>query len=474
MAVVASADHMQRKLALPFAQHAFAPSGAFPSAAQVENGVQYVWVPVPMSQIVSGAVWAPMGSYSQAQAVQTSQAAPWAHAPAQTPASWTFQPMPRPSPSQPCPTQMYVVPFANGDQQQLLQPSQLPGLSDDSAASGSEQCGKEDVRSSGTALPDQGASKRPSAFRHSGRLTAKSLDSAVDESAPNSPVGQAAVPQLMADLRAGGQACAAALEVLLRPGVVRTYSFQAEGCRLVQLALECAERQNSVHLASGLRGHVVDAIRSRHANHVVQKIISIMAPSEAPYIVEELRREAVDLAMHEYGCRIYQRLLEQSARDEQTARLIDQVLMHAAKLIVHQFGHHVINAILEHGLKRQQAQILTLIRKDALKCATTRNSAYVFVHVLNHGSSADCEALASDVLAWPSADLIDVASSHYGSSVVLALLQQGGCTSRALRQCLQSPAAKQRLTRNKWGRRVQEAIDGRLDCHAGGAGTSRL
>ena len=51
-----------------------------------------------------------------------------------------------------------------------------------------------------------------------------------------------------------------------------------------------------------------------------------------------------------------------------------------------------------------------MIRQNALKYATTRNGAYVLIHVLSHGDLEDCNALASDMLAW-SSDLADVAGT---------------------------------------------------------------
>merc|ERR1712129_221901 len=107
-----------------------------------------------------------------------------------------------------------------------------------------------------------------------------------------------------------------------------------------------------------------------------------------------------------------------------------------------------------HGLQHQRSRVVCALRRSPMEFAMCRSSAYVFVHVLCHGELAHREALASDMLALPSEDLVEVATCHPGSSVVLALLQQGACITAALVEHLGGPVAQKCLMSNKWGRRV--------------------
>ena len=45
--------------------------------------------------------------------------------------------------------------------------------------------------------------------------------------------------------------------------------------RAAQMVLEEASMNDAVALAAGLRGHVRNAVLSKHANHVVQKITEV-------------------------------------------------------------------------------------------------------------------------------------------------------------------------------------------------------
>merc|ERR1711934_683991 len=80
-----------------------------------------------------------------------------------------------------------------------------------------------------------------------------------------------ACAELISQLDAGGEARQAAVEALI--GSVDDLAFDASACRVVQKALEMGESDEAVQLALELQGRVRDAIRSPHANHVIQKIV---------------------------------------------------------------------------------------------------------------------------------------------------------------------------------------------------------
>ena len=119
--------------------------------------------------------------------------------------------------------------------------------------------------------------------------------------------------QLMQWLEAGGDAQMEAI-VAVR-GFVSRLAFESIGCRVIQLAMELAEPSVAIELVSEMRGHVRDAIASPHGNYVIQKIIEAMPVGEFSFIAEELQGVGASVARHRYGCRIFCRLLENSADD---------------------------------------------------------------------------------------------------------------------------------------------------------------
>jgi hypothetical protein len=268
------------------------------------------------------------------------------------------------------------------------------------------------------------------------------------------PVDEAFVANLFADLDAGGDSRARAVESLREPGVVRSLSFDSSGCRSVQLAFDLVDRRTATELAGDLKGSVAEAIKSPFANYVIQKVIKVLSPGEVPFVVEELALASLDLACHKFGCRIYSRLLEHAASDGRTAQLLDEVLMETEELATHTYGHHVVESVLEHGLPHQKRRIVQTLRQNMARNLRSRNAIYVIEKALSYGSQEDAQALAFDILAQPSEVVAALAANQYGSSVARALLRQQGQVAECLLDHLRKPSSQQTLEATKAGRRL--------------------
>jgi len=271
-----------------------------------------------------------------------------------------------------------------------------------------------------------------------------------------------------AELKAGGAAhLSKAVAVLRDPKVVQCLSFTAAGCRTVQLALDLVDRRTGAELMQGLRGRVAEAVQSPCANYVIQKMIQVLTPRDASFVVEEIAQAGWELAAHEYGCRIYCRLLEHAASEERTACLVDEVLAHAEELATHAFGHHVLECALEHGLPRHKQRILATLQWSMGSFLQNRNATYVVVKALEVANEQESRALAQSIVAQPSELLATMATSHLGSMVARALLQQPGEESQKLVEHLSLPTSRAQLSTTRYGRRLCNEVGvGLIDTRA--------
>merc|ERR1719453_564699 len=122
---------------------------------------------------------------------------------------------------------------------------------------------------------------------------------------------------------------AQALAHRLAPHVLRL-SVSRSGCRVVQKALDSASQvslDDKVRLLDGLRTRVTQCIESEHGNHVVQKAIEELPPVCVQFVVDEYCASLSQLAVHRYGCRLLQRILEQGT-PEQKQPILDHVKGH--------------------------------------------------------------------------------------------------------------------------------------------------
>merc|ERR1712224_186345 len=177
-------------------------------------------------------------------------------------------------------------------------------------------------------------------------------------------------------IEAGGVARQAAIEALV--GNIAELAFDASACRVVQKAIEFGEEEEVVALCSELQGSVRDAIRSPHANHVVQKMVEVLPASSLGFVVEEILGAGAEVARHRYGCRVLSRLLQRHGETSVAHMddLIEELLCDASDLARHTFGHHVIEMVLQAGSTHQRHQLFCSLSHDLMHNAKNRNATY--------------------------------------------------------------------------------------------------
>lgn len=128
-------------------------------------------------------------------------------------------------------------------------------------------------------------------------------------------------------------------------------SRSPDGTRCVQEAFESAtlSTDEKLELALEFQGHVFEASRCRHANHALQKCISMLPAENIQFIVDEIalrKGGAVQIAKNQCGCRIIQRLLEHCS-PEQMREIIEELVSHTETLSTNQFGNFVVSHIFQ-------------------------------------------------------------------------------------------------------------------------------
>merc|ERR1719183_683192 len=191
-----------------------------------------------------------------------------------------------------------------------------------------------------------------------------------------------ACAELSAQIEAGGVARQAAIEALV--GNVIELAFDASACRVVQKAIEFGEEEEVTALSAELQGKIREAIRSPHANHVVQKMVEVLPPASLGSVVEEILGAGAEVARHRYGCRVLSRLLQRHSETSVAHMddLIEELLCDASDLARHTFGHHVIEVVLQTGSAYQRHNIFGSLVSDVMRNAKNRNATYVVERAL--------------------------------------------------------------------------------------------
>jgi len=264
-----------------------------------------------------------------------------------------------------------------------------------------------------------------------------------------------ACAELSAQIEAGGVARQAAIEALV--GNVDELAFDASACRVVQKAIELGDEDDVVALSSELQGRIREAIRSPHANHVVQKMVEVLPASSLSFIVEEILGAGAELARHRYGCRVLCRLVQRQgeAAIARMDELIEELMPDASDLARHTFGHHVTEMVLQAGSAYQRHNIFGSLIGDLKRNAKNRNATYVVEKALYSCADEDTCILVQELIGTPDL-LVSLVENQFGCHVAKALLKVSGQTFNQMLSHIE--AASSKLQKSKYGRRLMEEL----------------
>jgi hypothetical protein len=198
--------------------------------------------------------------------------------------------------------------------------------------------------------------------------------------------------------------------------------------RAAQNALRDATKAEAILLAEGLQGSVLKAAQSKHANHVVAKVLEALAGEDADFVVVELLGNANDISRHMYGCRVMCRIIEnanwqrEEKREHSTAthQLFDEILSQCWKHCNHPYGSYVIRKIVEWGLPKHKHDIAEAVVPRIADLAKHKLGSLVVEAALVNCSAQDQSAMVDALLA--DEGLQPVAKNQFGKHVVTALL----------------------------------------------------
>ncbi|CAJ1459953.1 unnamed protein product, partial [Effrenium voratum] len=243
-------------------------------------------------------------------------------------------------------------------------------------------------------------------------------------------------------------------------GRVWELSQDSKGCREVQTALEAASEDVRVALVAEIAGHVLDAMRCPHANHVLQKCITCSRPQHCQFIIEEIMtcKGFVELASrHKYGCRIIQRLLERCSGG-QVEGIAAAILSDVGGISRHPYGNYVLQNLLEHGTPAHRRKLAQeLVREIVPICQDSFGSAVVAA-ALSQLCKEDAITVARAVVQEPGL-LTFMAHARHGHSAVRLILQAlDGSDLAKARELLLAELPSLKVSR--YGRVVASWLDG--------------
>jgi hypothetical protein len=228
-------------------------------------------------------------------------------------------------------------------------------------------------------------------------------------------------------------------------------AMDADGCRLVQAALQEGSRKTQSDIVAELKGHVCEMVASPHANHVLSRLIELLPPSSVTFVLEEMvARWSPDyVAKHKFGCRILERIIEHFPVSAGTCALLasflDELLENAEAHCFHAMATFIMQHLLEHGSDKHKATIVKALLGCLEKAALDSHASGVLDKALTLLAPEVQHSLAAQLLMVPGL-LAQMAKSNRAAAARLLLLSQGWQLAEAHRQiCQVFPESSQRV-----------------------------
>ena len=124
-------------------------------------------------------------------------------------------------------------------------------------------------------------------------------------------------------------------------------ALNSHGTRALQKMIEFIGTPEQIQtIIQALDGRVVELIQDLNGNHVIQKCLNHLSPTDAQFIFSAVGENCVVVGTHRHGCCVLQRCIDH-ASGSQKAHLINQITEHAFHLVQDPFGNYVLQYIID-------------------------------------------------------------------------------------------------------------------------------
>jgi len=182
-------------------------------------------------------------------------------------------------------------------------------------------------------------------------------------------------------------------------GKVWILAYDHNGNHVIQKSI--TKMNAFLHEAKGLKQAQHDDQLEPKAGKECCDTTHAMLVKSLDIIVDEVTASIKDLAIHPYGCRVVQRLIEHSV-DTHRTKVLDCISNQglSGPLINHEYGNYVVQRMLAYGRGVDKETIFeTIIASDIWKLSKMKYSSNVVETMLTHGSAEQRHKIIEEMLS---------------------------------------------------------------------------
>lgn len=150
-------------------------------------------------------------------------------------------------------------------------------------------------------------------------------------------------------------------------------------------ALEHVLDDQQAKLVEELKQDVLKCVKDQNGNHVIQKAIERVPSQKIQFLIDAFLGRVQVLAVHPYGCRVIQRILE-FIKPSDRANILKELHECAEMLISDQYGNYVIQHVIQHGSSEDRDKIINLVTGQLLKFSKHKYASNVVEKSIIYGT----------------------------------------------------------------------------------------
>lgn len=161
-------------------------------------------------------------------------------------------------------------------------------------------------------------------------------------------------------------------------------------------------------------------IRDQNGNHVIQKVLKRVPWEHTPFVIDTCVQNLQQLAVHNYGCRVIQRLLRHY-RGPMLPRILQELHSYSSTLITDQFGNYVTQHMIEEGAPEDRARMIEAVRQNLVSYAKQKFASNVVEKCITCGNADQRKGMMLQLCARDSqggTSLTFMIKDNYGNYVI--------------------------------------------------------
>jgi len=156
---------------------------------------------------------------------------------------------------------------------------------------------------------------------------------------------------------------------------------------------------------------------------VVQQAIARVPREHLDAIMAGFKGHVCELASHQYGCRVVQRILEHGTEDDK-AWMMRELHNGSRMLLTDMYGNYVIQHVLEKGPPEDRSRIIRSVTPQLLTLSRHKNASNVVEKCILFGTRQEQQAIRDQLMTGgddTNSPLFQLMKDQYGNYVIRKL-----------------------------------------------------